>query len=72
MNVKRPWKPRMTEAEERQRAERARRAAEVQRMLDWWMEEKRWAEEEERRIRREIDPYGIGLYGAFDREPGED
>jgi hypothetical protein len=62
-------------AEMRQAAqqENERRCA-AQRALDFWMEEKLFAEEAERRFRRELDPCNMGLYGAepFHRGRGED
>jgi hypothetical protein len=52
--------------------ERHRQEA-AQRALDFWMEEKLFAEEAEREFQRQLDPFNQGLYGAalFHRGRGE-
>ena len=45
----------------------------AQRVLDFWIEEKLFAEEAEREFQRQLDPFNQGLYGVapFHRGRGE-
>jgi hypothetical protein len=65
---------RRVDAVMREQAQREWRQEMAQRALDFWMEQRLFAEEAERRFQRELDPYNIGPYGAapFHRGRGED
>ena len=67
-------KPKEPKAEERGRRQIAERQARefqrqslavtpYQRTLDWWVEEQRSQQTQDRARRRELDPCGMGIYG---------
>jgi hypothetical protein len=53
---------RLEEWQEQERREK--RAAELQRVIDFHMEMKLANEEAERRFMRELDPWNLGIYGV--------